>query len=64
MTSKKAGGWAIWCDGEKGFHRLDGVVRLFSDEMCAKAYLEQKVPSRVGCDRVVQVEIRATSERK
>jgi hypothetical protein len=53
----KAVGWAIWCDGERNFHRLDGAVRLFSDEMFAKAYLDHKVASRVECDKVVQVEI-------
>lgn len=63
-TTMKAAGWAIWCDDEKKFHRLDGAVRLFSDRMFAKDYLEQKVPSRVACDRVVEVEICIINERK
>lgn len=53
----KAAGWAIWCDDTKNFHRLNGAVRLFSDQIFAEAYLDMKVPSRVVCDRVVQVEI-------
>lgn len=58
----KSAGWAIWCEDQGNFHRLDGIVRLFSDEMFAKSYLSGMVPSRVACDRVVQVEIRVVKE--